>query len=80
MRSEKERNAVDSELGSKGLPTLSAMRHATYRKALGVLARGRVRTEEEWHLLNGFVVDEGDGVLSAKERADMDRLLNEFRH
>jgi hypothetical protein len=70
---------LDSELASKGLPTMSAMRNATYRKALAVLARGRVRTEEEWHVLNGFVVNQGDGVLSPTERQDADRLMHEFR-
>ena len=70
---------LDSELASKGLPTLSAMRNATYRKALAVLARGSVRTEEEWYLLNAFVVNGADGVLSPAERKDADRLIHEFR-
>lgn len=70
---------LDSELASKGLPTLSAMRNATYRKALAVLARGRVRTEEEWHLLNAFVVNAADGVLSPTELKNADRLIHEFR-
>jgi hypothetical protein len=71
--------SLDSELASKGLPTLSAMRNSTYRKALVVLARGRVRTEEEWHLLNAFVVNGADGVLSPTERENADRLIHEFR-
>jgi hypothetical protein len=71
--------SLDSELASKGLPTLSAMRNATYRRALAVLARGRVRTEEEWHMLNAFVVNDADGVLSPTERKDADRLIHEFR-
>jgi len=70
---------LDSELASKGLPTLSAMRNATYRKALAVLARGRVRTEEEWHLLNAFVVNAADGVLSPTELKNADRLIRQFR-
>jgi hypothetical protein len=68
-----------SELASKGLRTLSAMRSATYREAFAVLARGRVLTEEEWHLLNGFVVNDADGVLSETERKHADRLIHEFR-
>ena len=70
---------LDSELASKGLPTMSAMRNATYRKALAVLARGRVRTEEEWHVLRGFVANLDDAVLSPAERKDADRLVHEFR-
>jgi len=70
---------LDSGLAGKGLPTMSAMRNVTYRKALAVLARGRVRTEKEWHVLNGFVVNQDHGVLSPTERKDADRLICEFR-
>ena len=70
---------LDSQLVSKGLPTMTAMRNTTYRKALAVLARGSVRTEEEWHVLNGFVVNQDDGVLSPTERKEADRLIHEFR-
>jgi hypothetical protein len=70
---------LDSELAAKGLPTLSAMRNAMCRKALAVLTRGRVRTEEEWCLLNGFVANDADRVLSPTERNDAERLVHEFR-
>ena len=71
--------SLDSELSSAGLPTLSAMRDASYRKAVPILERGQVRTETEWHLLSSLVADGGDRVLSAEERAQAARLLSEYR-
>jgi hypothetical protein len=70
---------LDSKLSSAGLPTLSAMRNAAYRKVVAVLGRGRVRTESEWHLLNSFVGDIADRKLSAEESAQAARLLSEYR-
>ena len=70
---------LEAELSSAGLPTLSAMRDATYRKVVAVLGRSRVRTETEWHLLNRLVEGTADRLLTAEDRALAVRLLSEYR-
>lgn len=70
---------LDSQLASEGVPTLSAMRNVNYRTAIAVLERGAVRTEEEWHILNGFISDTADRTLTPVERQQAERLLSEYR-
>jgi hypothetical protein len=70
---------LDADLRAAQLPTLTAMRDGLYRRALGILARDRVRNEAEWHMLNRFVVDTDECSLTSKERVDAERLLAQYR-
>jgi hypothetical protein len=49
-----------------------------YRKILAILGRGRIRTEEEWRLVNGVLSDAVDQSLTLVERATADRIVHEF--
>jgi hypothetical protein len=70
---------LDAQLLAQGLPTLSAMRSTTYRKAIEILARGKIRNEREWHVLNGLITNTADLTLTATERDQADRLVHEYR-
>jgi hypothetical protein len=70
---------LDTQLKTAQIPTLTAMRDRNYRRALQILARNAIRNEHEWHVLNGFVANVEDRVLSSMERAQAARLLLEYR-
>jgi hypothetical protein len=70
---------LDAMLAAAGLPTLTAMRNSEYRDSLSILARNKVSNEREWHVLSRFVVDTADGLLSAAERRQAERLVGEYR-
>ena len=72
-------STLDGLLRAQQLPTLTAMRDRSYRRALQILARDAIRNESEWHVLNAYVTDVEDRVLSPEERARADRLLHEYR-
>lgn len=59
---------VDEALRASGLRTLSELRReygATYRK---ILRRGSIKTETEYYLVNGFVVDLASDVPSSERK------------
>ena len=64
--------ALDTRLARVGLPTLTLMRDRRYRELLEVLSRGRIRSDEEFRLVNGFVseLDTPDLSLSARHAAE----------
>jgi hypothetical protein len=69
---------LDERLRLLGAPTLSAMRDRRYRDLLRIIASNRIRSEEEWHLVNGFVSD-GENSLSQAERQRADELLWKYQ-
>ena len=68
---------LDAELRAAGAPTLTSMRDSGYREALAVLARGTIRRESEWLLLNGLLSDMA-GALTFDERPEIERLVAEY--
>ena len=71
--------AIDADLRARDLPTLSAVRAATWKTIPRVLQRGRIRTEVEYYLVVERVndVSEDDG-LSVEARARLSELVAEF--
>ena len=68
---------VDEALVAAGLVTLSALRRryaASYRR---VLERGSIKTETEYYLVNGLVVDQASGV-SADEREKLKAMVSAY--
>jgi hypothetical protein len=68
---------IDEALGAAGLRTLSELRReygATYKK---ILRRGSIKTETEYYLVNGFVVDLASDV-SPKERKLLQEMLEAY--
>ena len=71
--------AVDAALRDRDLPTLSAVRAATWKTIPKVLQRGRIRSEAEYYLVVERVndVSEDDG-LSVEARAGLGEMVAEF--
>ena len=70
--------ALDARLASKGLPTLTHMRDRRYRSMLAILSRGRIKSDEEFRLLNSFVSDVDSPHLSEANRTRAETLLGEY--
>jgi len=65
---------LDSALQEKGILTLSEMRRrhsSTYKR---ILKRGHIKTETEYHLINGIVVD-NTALLMPPERTSLQNML-----
>jgi hypothetical protein len=72
-------SVLDQELSLLGLPTFTSMRDRRYRELLKVLARGRVKTESEYRLLEGYLSDTDNvAALSQQELARATQMLGEF--
>ncbi|HEV3049665.1 MAG TPA: hypothetical protein VGX50_05115 [Longimicrobium sp.] len=70
---------VDARFATTGLPTLSQMRQEVWKTIPKVIARGRIRTEEEYSLLIERLNDvSGEDGLSAEEREQISRMVGEF--
>lgn len=70
---------VDARFAAAGLPTLSWMRREVWKTIPKVLARGRIRTEEEYYLLIERLNDVSDtDGLSAEERDLISRMVDDF--
>jgi predicted transcriptional regulator len=68
---------VDEALVAAGLVTLSSLRRrysASYKR---LLKRGSIKTETEYYLVNGLVVDQTSG-LSPEERESFQRMLEKY--
>ena len=70
--------ALDARLARDGLPTLSQMRNRRYRRLLTVLSRGRIESDDEFRLVNGFVSDVDSPYLSDPARAKANALLGAY--
>jgi hypothetical protein len=71
--------SVDERFAAAGLPTLSEIRREVWKTIPKVLARGRIRSEEEYYLLVERLndVSGGDG-LSPEDRERVGRMVAEF--
>jgi hypothetical protein len=67
---------LDEALVAAGLVTLSALRRRHSSSYKRVLKRGSIKTEAEYYLVNGLVVDQASG-LSSDERARLQTMLDE---
>ncbi len=68
---------VDALLSARNVPTLTAMRNRRYRSLLKVLARG-VKSAGDYRLLEAFLADTADTILSVKERTLAGRRVEEY--
>ena len=69
--------SIDSSLQSLGLVTVSELRRrygASYKR---IVKRGAIRTETEYHLINGIVVDLTSAITDT-ERSVLQRLLEAY--
>jgi len=69
---------LDCRLSEAGLPTLSLMRSSENRRTAAILARGKIRNDAEYRLLNARLGDTADTVLKGNERSTAGRLLAEY--
>lgn len=69
--------ALDEALRASGLITASEVRHRYASSYKRIVKRGTIRNDTEYYLVNGIVVDLGNGI-SDTERATLQRLLNSY--
>ena len=70
--------AFDLRLVDDGLPTLTQMRDRRYRSLLAILSRGRIRSDDEYRLVNSFVSDIDAPHLSPDARSKANVLLASY--
>jgi len=68
---------LDSELNSKGIVTLSALRKKYWSKYKAILKRGSIKNETEYYLINGLLCDLSSDV-SNDERDLMSKMVSDF--
>lgn len=68
---------LDRALYDTGLSTLSEMRRRYSTLYQKVLRRGRIKTETEYYLVNGLVVDQ-TSALSGDERNVLQGMISEY--
>jgi len=76
--SKEQLSGLDSELARAKLPTLTSMMSASHREARRVLRRGRVKSEEEFNLLNGLLCDTASSVLTLRERELVESMFGSY--
>lgn len=69
--------AADAFLAGRGAVSLSMMRRRIWRLVPRILARGRIRSEEEYCILIERLNDVDDPALTAADRSLGERLLAE---
>jgi hypothetical protein len=70
---------ADQHLRGRGITTLSEMRARIWRQVPRILARGRIRTDEEYYLLIERLNDVDATALSAEERARASELVAAYK-
>jgi hypothetical protein len=63
--------ALNEQLSSHGVPTLSQMRNAWFMDLLRILGRGRIRSDDEWRLVNGYLSDTENRGLEMARAAEV---------
>jgi hypothetical protein len=66
---------LDVALSAAGAPTLTQMRDKRYRTLAKILARGRIRTDDEYRLVEGLLAD---CVLPDHQVDEATRLQHEY--
>ncbi|MDI3384003.1 hypothetical protein ACFPPF_22000 [Xenophilus aerolatus] len=69
--------ALDEALRASGLITASEVRRRYASSYKRIVKRGTIRNDTEYYLVNGIVVDLGNGIADT-ERATLQRLLNSY--
>ena len=72
-RTAEERAAIDAALARKGLPSIAKMTLAVKKKHRRVLARGHIKSDEEFHLVAEILADV-DLVISDSDRAKLGQM------
>lgn len=71
---EKQITELDALLSEKGVSTLSQIRHrysASYKR---ILKRGEIKSDTEYYLMNGILLDQGLQIGEA-ERASLENMV-----
>jgi hypothetical protein len=68
---------LDSELNSKSIITLSALRKKYWSKYKAILKRGNIKNETEYYLMIGLLCDV-DSEISNSERELISKMVNDF--
>lgn len=68
---------IDADLAERGIITLSVVRARYSRKLHGIIKRGEIRNEAEFHLVAG-VVSSGLGEVSAVEIQQLQGMIHAF--
>ena len=68
---------IDSSLHSLGVVTISELRRRYASSYKRIVKRGAIRSETEYHLIGGIVVDLTSAITDA-ERSRLQRLLEEY--
>lgn len=70
-------NAIDIELASKGIVTLSELRRRYTRQFKAIIKRGNIRDETEYYLVSGILAS-FTGEANDDERIKLENLLSQF--
>jgi hypothetical protein len=70
-------STLDSSLRSLNIVTISELRRRYASSYKRIVKRGVIRTETEYHLINGIVVDLTSAVMDT-ERSELQRLLEAY--
>ena len=76
--STKQLEELDRELEGEGLPIASAILSDTSKRVRRLLERGKLLTDDEFRLLNGWVSDVEGSWLTAGERELAGSMLAEY--
>jgi len=69
---------LDNDLSARNLPTMTAMRDRSYRKAQVAISRRRISNDTEWYLLNGLISQVDGSSLSRDERTIAEDLVARY--
>jgi hypothetical protein len=69
---------LEARLAAEGAPSLTSMRDRQRLTVFQILHRGKIRTDDEWRLLNSIVADTADQMLDASSRDDACAMLRDY--
>ena len=70
--------ALEQRFAAAGAPSLAAMRSRRVVDIFRILTRAKIRSDDEWRLLNAVASDVADGILDDANRPLAERLLREY--
>lgn len=71
---------LDALLSAKQLPTLTQMTDRRYVEMKKILQRNRIRSDDEWRMIEGYMGALDTKCLSAEERDRAMRLLADYEN
>jgi hypothetical protein len=69
---------LDLLLLSKGLPTITQMYNKNYQKFLSLISKSKIKTDEQFRLLNSFVTEQNGKLASIEERNKAQQLMGTY--